>query len=77
MVTGSMRNRLRPQGIEALRGAYDDGSEAWRGSVGVPTPGVPQNRPGYPYPGILGKGLQAIENKGRRAKRGGKEAAVD
>jgi hypothetical protein len=42
------------------------GSEAWRGGVGVPPPRV-----------ISEKRLQIIENKGRRAKREGKEAAVD
>jgi len=30
VVTGSMRNRLRAQGIEALRGAYDGGGERGR-----------------------------------------------
>ena len=40
VVTGSMRNRVRPQGIEAPRGAYDGGSEAWRGSAEVPPPRV-------------------------------------
>src|SRR5229473_4701838 len=37
VVTGSMRNRLRPQGIEAPRGAYDGGSEA--------CPDVPRDPP--------------------------------
>src|SRR6266851_5305905 len=30
VVTGSMRNRLRPQGIQATRGAYDGGGERGR-----------------------------------------------
>ncbi len=42
------------------------GSEAWRGSVGVPPPRV-----------FWEKRLQVIENKGRRAKKEGKEAAID
>jgi hypothetical protein len=42
------------------------GSEAWRGSVEVPPTRV-----------FWEKRLQAIENKGRRAKREGKEAPVD
>jgi hypothetical protein len=66
VVTGSMRNRLKSEGVEAPRGAYDDGGEAWRGSVGVPPPRV-----------FWEKRLQAIENKGRRAKKEGKEAPVD
>src|SRR5713226_10255190 len=40
VVTGSMRNRLRSQGIEALRGACEGGREARRGSVGYAIPGV-------------------------------------
>src|SRR5713101_6338631 len=38
-----MRNGLRPQGIEAPRGAYDGESEEWRGNGsngGTPIPGV-------------------------------------
>src|SRR6266851_445701 len=31
VATGSMRNRVRPQGIEAPRGACDGGSEGWSG----------------------------------------------
>src|SRR6266851_178054 len=38
VVTGSMRNRVRAQGIEAPRGACDGGSEARRESVGYPHP---------------------------------------
>ena len=43
VVTGSMRNGLRAQGIEAPRGAYDGESEEWRGNGsngGTPIPGV-------------------------------------
>jgi hypothetical protein len=40
VATGSMRNRLRPQGIEAPRGACDGGSEARQGSGGYRIPGV-------------------------------------
>jgi len=36
VVTGSMRNRMRAQGIEAPRGAYDGGIEGWRGCAEVP-----------------------------------------
>ncbi len=42
------------------------GSETWRGSVEVPPTRV-----------FWEKRLQVIENKGRRTKREGKEAAVD
>ena len=38
VVTGSMRNRVRAQGIEAPRGADGGGSEAWRGSWGTHIP---------------------------------------
>ena len=66
VVRGSMRNRLRSEGGEVPRGAYDDRSAAWCGGVRVPPPRV-----------FWEKRLQAIENKGRRAKNEGKEAAVD
>ena len=36
VVTGSMRNRVRAQGIEALRGAYD--GRGTGGSQGYPPP---------------------------------------
>jgi hypothetical protein len=42
------------------------GSEAWCGNAGVPPPRV-----------FWEKRLQVIENTGRRAKKEGKEAAVD
>jgi hypothetical protein len=34
VVTGSMRNRVSPQGIEAPRGAYDGVSDEWRVASG-------------------------------------------
>jgi len=40
VVTGSMRNRMSAQRIEAPRGGYEGGSEARRGSVGVLPPRV-------------------------------------
>src|SRR5260370_15319023 len=36
VVTGSMRNRVRPQGIEAPRGACDDASKGWRVAAEAP-----------------------------------------
>jgi hypothetical protein len=65
VVTGSMRNRLRQQGIEALRGAYDGGSQAWHGCAETPPPRV------FPK-----KRLQMIENKRRDSEKDGKEAAT-
>jgi len=64
VVTRSMRNRLRPQGIEALRGAYDGVGEAWHGNVEVPPP-----------PGILQKSLQVIENTGRGSRKEAQETS--
>ena len=62
MVTGSMRNRVRAKGIEAPCGACEGGSEARRGSVGVPPPRV-----------FWEKRLQPIENKGREREKERKE----
>ncbi len=62
VVTGSMRNRVRAQGIEAPRGADGGGSEAWRGSWGTHTPPV-----------FLQKSAEVIENKGRESKKERKE----
>jgi len=53
---------VRPQGIEAPRGAYDGGIETW--GAGVPPPRV-----------FWEKRLQAIENKGRALKKETEEAA--
>ena len=44
VATESMRNWLRPVGIEALRGAYDGGSKRNRIDADVP-----------PHPGVLRK----------------------
>ncbi len=63
VVTGSLRNRLRPQRIAALRGVCDGGSEARRERVGIPPPRV-----------FWEKRLQVIENKGRSAEKERKEA---
>jgi hypothetical protein len=54
-----MRNRVRAQGIGAPRGAFDGGSEAWWGSVGVPIPGV--------FVRVAGKGLtrQRVRKSGK------------
>jgi hypothetical protein len=57
-----MRNRLRLQGIEALRGAHDGGSEAWRGSAEVPPPRV-----------FCRKSVEVIENKGAGREKERKE----
>ncbi len=38
VVTGSMRNRVRPQGIEAPRDAHNGDSEERRGCAEVPHP---------------------------------------
>src|SRR5713226_3940054 len=64
VVTGSMRNRLRSQEIEAPRGAYDGGSKARRGSVGIPPPRV-----------FLKKSVQSIENKGREVEKQRQESS--
>src|SRR6266852_8909420 len=44
VATGSMRNRVKPQGIEAPRGACDGGSEAQRESLEYPHPGCLRKR---------------------------------
>ena len=62
--TESMRNWLRPVGIEALRGAYDGGSKAdWMGADVPPTRVFCEKR------------LQVIDSKGQARKNEGKEAA--
>src|SRR5712692_5850886 len=58
-----MRNRLRPQGIEAPRGAYDGESGEWRGNWsngGTPIPGVCVR--------VAGKGLtrQGVRKSGKQ-----------
>jgi hypothetical protein len=53
VVTGSMRNRMRAQGIEAPRDAYDAGREAPRGSVEIPLTRV-----------FLQKSLDLLDSKG-------------
>ncbi len=62
MVTGSMGNRVRAQGIEAPRGACDGGSKAWRGRVEIPPPPV-----------FWEKSAEVIENKGSRGEKERKE----
>src|SRR5260370_36089946 len=58
VVTGSMRNRVRAQGIEAARGACDGGSEAQRESLE------------YPHPGCFGKrGCKRLKTKETRAEK--------
>ena len=66
VVTGSMRNGMRAREIEAPRDASYGGSEARRGSVGVPHRRV-----------FCKKRLQAIENKGRVSEKENEEAASD
>ena len=46
VVTGSIRKYMWAEGIEALRGAYDGGTEAWGAGV-PPTPGVLQKEAGF------------------------------
>ena len=62
MVTGSMGNRARAQGIEAPRGACDGGSKAWRGCAEIPPPRV-----------FWEKSAEVIENKGSRGEKERKE----
>jgi len=57
-----MRKEMSAEGIEALRGACDGGTEAW--GAGVPPTRV-----------FWEKRLQAIENKGREVKKESQEAA--
>jgi hypothetical protein len=64
VVTGSMRNWLRPVGIEALRGAYDGGCKRDRMDTDVPPTRV-----------FCEKRLQVIDSKGRARKKEGQEAA--
>jgi len=64
VVRGSMRNRLRSEGGETPRGAYDGGSAAWRGSVEVPPTRV-----------FSKKRLQVIENNGKLCGKERKERA--
>ncbi len=61
-----MRNGVRRKGIEALRGAYDDGSRAWRGCAEVPLPRV-----------FCKKRLDLLDGKGVDFSGSAKEAARD
>src|SRR5258707_296556 len=57
-----MRNRMRTQEIAAPRGAYDGGSEAWRGKCW-----------GYPHPGCFAKrGCKLLILNGDDRKKSGK-----
>src|SRR5712692_11714622 len=60
-----MRNRLRPQGIEAPRGAYDGGGEK-----GVE---VKVDAGGYATRVFCEKSVQVVEKKGRGAEKERKE----
>ena len=73
MATESMRNWLRPVGIEALRGAYDGGSKRNRIDADVPPPGCPAEPSGIPYPGYFAKrGRKWLILKGGCGKKGAK-----
>jgi len=69
VVTGSMRNRVRAQGIE-VRGACDGGNEAPGGGVGYPPPGCFAKRGSKLLKTKDGSGrrwtnrLQMLENNG-------------